>query len=251
MSAPARALAALGAVACAAAVGLGAYASHGLADAKALALQTFIGGLDIPAAERERLLERRSRPGLDASLKQAAGAFASRLATRLAFWVSGVAASAWAPMVPFVKQRLQLDDQSLGLLLLCLGLGSVAAMVRTGPLCARYGCKPIVLLGGLCMALMLPVLAVADSMLWMGAALLVFGGALGSLDVAMNIHAVEVERGAGQPMMSGFHAFFIVGGFSGAALVTALLSQTFTLLSAALCDLESFFVSKLQVSLLP
>ena len=57
--------------------------------------------------------------------------------------------------------------------------------------------------------------------------------ALGSLDVAMNIHAIEVERGSGRPMMSGFHAFFSVGGFSGAALVTALLSQTFTLFSAA------------------
>lgn len=158
---------------------------------------------------------------------------ASRLATRLAFWVAGVAASAWAPMVPFVKQRLQIDDASLGLLLLCLGVGSVAAMVRTGPWCARIGCKPIVLLGGLCMALMLPVLAVADSVLWMGAALLVFGGALGSLDVAMNIHAIEVERAADRPMMSGFHAFFSVGGFSGAALITALLSQTFTLFSAA------------------
>lgn len=136
-------------------------------------------------------------------------------------------------MVPFVKQRLQIDDASLGLLLLCLGVGSVAAMVRTGPWCARIGCKPIVLLGGLCMALMLPVLAVADSVLWMGAALLVFGGALGSLDVAMNIHAIEVERAADRPMMSGFHAFFSVGGFSGAALITALLSQTFTLFSAA------------------
>ena len=61
-------------------------------------------------------------------------------------------------MVPFVKQRLQIDDASLGLLLLCLGVGSVAAMVRTGPWCARIGCKPIVLLGGLFMALMLPVL---------------------------------------------------------------------------------------------
>ena len=120
-------------------------------------------------------------------------------------------------------------------------MGSVAAMVRTGPLCARYGCKPIVLLSGLCMACVLPVLAVADSRLGMGAALLVFGGALGSLDVAMNIHAIEVERGAGRPMMSGFHALFSVGGFSGAALVTALLSQTFTLFSAAvMCSVLIF-----------
>ncbi len=54
--------------------------------------------------------------------------------------------------------------------------------------------------------------------------LLVFGGALGSLDVAMNVHAVEVERGARVPLMSGFHAMYSVGGFAGAALVTCLLS---------------------------
>lgn len=88
---------------------------------------------------------------------------ASRLATRLAFWVAGFGVSAWAPLVPYAKQRLQVDDRSLGLLLLCLGIGSVAAMVRTGPLCARYGCKPVIGTGGLCMALLLPALAVADS----------------------------------------------------------------------------------------
>jgi predicted MFS family arabinose efflux permease len=40
----------------------------------------------------------------------------------------------------------------------------------------------------------------------------------------MNIHAVEVERDAGRPLMSGFHALFSIGGFAGSALMTALLS---------------------------
>lgn len=148
----------------------------------------------------------------------------ARLATRLAFWVAGFGVSAWAPLVPFAKNRLAVDDRTLGLLLLCLGIGSVLAMVRTGPLCARYGCKPVILAGGVVMALTLPILAVAGTPWLMALALLVFGGALGSLDVAMNVHAVEVERDAGRPMMSGFHALFSVGGFSGAALVTILLS---------------------------
>lgn len=162
----------------------------------------------------------------------------SHHATRLAFWVAGVAASAWAPLVPYVKQRLQVDDRSLGLLLLCLGIGSVAAMVRTGPLCARFGCKPIILSGGMCVALLLPWLAWSHSWAVMAVALFVFGAALGSLDVAMNIHAVEVERSAGRPMMSGFHALFSVGGGSGAALVTALLSCAWPPVAAVLvCSL--------------
>lgn len=151
---------------------------------------------------------------------------AARLATQLAFWVAGFGVSAWAPLVPYAKQRLQVDDHSLGLLLLCLGAGSVAAMVRTGPLCARYGCKPVIVTGGICLAILLPVLAFAGTPWLMAIALLIFGGALGSLDVAMNVHAVEVERSAGRPMMSGFHALFSVGGFSGAGLVTVMLSHS-------------------------
>jgi predicted MFS family arabinose efflux permease len=55
-------------------------------------------------------------------------------------------------------------------------------------------------------------------------ALFAFGAALGSVAVAMNIHAVEVVGAAGRPLKSGFHALFSIGGFAGAALMTALLS---------------------------
>jgi MFS family permease len=148
----------------------------------------------------------------------------ARLATRIAFLVAGFGLAAWAPLIPFAKARLGADDGLMGLLLLCLGTGSVAAMLRTGPLCARYGCKPVVVASGLVLALLLPLLAVASSPWTLGAVLLGFGGALGSLDVAMNVHAVEVERDARVPLMSGFHAMFSVGGFAGAGFVTALLS---------------------------
>jgi predicted MFS family arabinose efflux permease len=168
---------------------------------------------------------------------------ASRLATRLAFWVAGFGIAAWAPLVPFAKQRLQVDDGTLGLLLLCLGVGSVAAMSRTGPLCARYGCKPIIALSGTVMLLVLPLLAVVSTPWWMGLALLVFGAALGSLDVAVNVYAVEVERDAGQPLMSGFHALFSVGGFMGSALVTLMLSQSMSPLTATLCCAASMAVA--------
>lgn len=152
---------------------------------------------------------------------------ATRLATRIAFLVAGFGVAAWAPLIPFAKLRLGADDGLMGLLLLCLGAGSVTAMLRTGPLCARYGCKPVVVVSGVAMSLALPLLALAGTPWALGAALFVFGGALGSLDVAMNVHAVEVERDAGVPLMSGFHAMFSVGGFAGAGLVTFLLSCAF------------------------
>lgn len=162
---------------------------------------------------------------------------ATRLATRLAFLVAGFGIACWAPLVPFAKARLAVDDGVLGLLLLSLGIGSVLAMLLTGIMSARYGSKPIILAGGLGLALVLPLLAIANAPATLALALFAFGAALGSIDVAMNIHAVEVERDAGRPLMSGFHALFSIGGFAGSALMTALLSlQTGVLASTLICS---------------
>ncbi|KPC54168.1 MFS transporter [Amantichitinum ursilacus] len=171
---------------------------------------------------------------------------ATRLATRIAFLVAGFGVSCWAPLVPFAKQRLAINDGQLGLLLLCIGIGSLCSMTFTGVISARYGSRRPIMLAGLAMAIILPFLALAPSSLTLGAALFCFGGALGSLDVAMNVHAVEVERAAQQPLMSGFHALFSVGGFSGSTAMTFLLStqitpQTGTLLCAAVMVLAMLY----------
>jgi MFS family permease len=148
----------------------------------------------------------------------------TRLATRLVFFVAGFAVSCWAPLVPYAKDRLVVDERVLGFLLLCLGIGSLLAMFFTGSLSSRFGTRPVILASGLGLCLTVPILALAASPFTLGVTLLFFGAGLGSLDVAVNIHAVEVERGAGQPLMSGFHAQYSLGGVVGAMFITLLLS---------------------------
>jgi predicted MFS family arabinose efflux permease len=159
---------------------------------------------------------------------------ADSLATRLAFLVAGFGVACWAPLVPFAKQRLQVDEGVLGLSLLCVGLGSVAAMLLAGVANARYGSRPAILVSGFSLAIFLPLLAVMASPLSLGITLFVFGAALGGLDVSMNVHAIEVEHAAAKPLMSGFHALFSVGGFIGATLITFLLSSNITPLASTL-----------------
>jgi MFS family permease len=149
---------------------------------------------------------------------------ATRLATRLAFFVAGFAISCWAPLVPYAKERLAVDERMLGILLLCIGIGSLLSMYLTGMLSARFGTRPVILASGLGLCASLPFLAISATPLTLGLTLLFFGASLGSLDVAVNIHAVEVERDAGRPLMSGFHAQYSLGGFAGAMFVTLLLS---------------------------
>lgn len=149
----------------------------------------------------------------------------TRLATRLAFLVAGFGVACWAPLVPYAKQRLAVDAGTLGLLLLCLGVGSVTTMLFAGVISARWGSKPVILAGAVGLTVLLPLLAIASTPWALGLTLFGFGGSLGSLDVAMNVHAVEVERAAQRPLMSGFHAHFSLGGFAGAGLMTFLLSM--------------------------
>ncbi|AEU35924.1 major facilitator superfamily MFS_1 [Granulicella mallensis MP5ACTX8] len=163
----------------------------------------------------------------------------AKLATRLAFVAAGFGVACWAPLVPFAKTRCHLGDGTMGLVLLLLGAGSIVAMPLAANLSGRFSSKPIVLTGGLGLAVTLPLLSIVSSPIALGVALFAFGAFLGSLDVAMNLHAVDVEHASEKPLMSGFHALFSIGGFLGSGTVTALLSRgiapsSSTLLSSAI-----------------
>ena len=148
----------------------------------------------------------------------------ARWATRLAFFVAGFAMACCAPLFPFIKANVGADEGQFGVLLLCLGLGSILAMPVTGVISARKGARPMVLLGGVGLVALLPLLTLVAGPVGLGLSLFVFGAALGTMDVAMNVHGAEVEAREARPLMSNFHAQFSIGGVFGAGLMTALLS---------------------------
>jgi len=159
----------------------------------------------------------------------------AQISTRIAFFIAGFAMAAWAPLVPLAKARAQLSEGSLGLLLLGLGAGSILAMPLAGYLCARWGCRRVIVGASALICLMLPLLASASTLPLLIAAVLLFGAGMGAIDCAMNIQAVLVEKASGRPMMSGFHGLFSVGGILGAGGMTALLALGLTPTLAALC----------------
>jgi predicted MFS family arabinose efflux permease len=154
----------------------------------------------------------------------------ARRATRLIFLLSGIAMSAWAPMVPYAKSRLGLDDAQLGLILLAFGGGSILSMPLTGWLVHHTGLRKVIVGAGVALCTVLPLLAWAPTAGVLIVGLLYFGMALGAINVAMNAHAVEVERRDGRALMSGFHGLFSLGGLTGAAAVSALLATGLPLL---------------------
>jgi MFS family permease len=169
----------------------------------------------------------------------------ARLATRLAFFTAGFSMACCAPLFPFIKANVGADERQFGVLLLCFGLGSIIAMPVTGLVAARRGPRSMVMLGGFGLIVFLPALAIAETPFILGTALFLFGASLGTIDVAMNVHGVEVESQEKRSLMSSFHAQFSIGGLFGAGLMTLLLSMGVSLIIAAFIGATVVFMAML------
>ncbi|WP_256261276.1 MFS transporter [Pseudomonas gingeri] len=160
---------------------------------------------------------------MNVSLMGAGSNLHQQRATRRIFFIAGLGMASWAPLIPFVKSRLDIDDGTLGLLLFCIAAGSMLVMPFAGRAIARFGFRALILACALVFCLILPFMMSANSPMEIGGALLVFGAVNGLLDVSMNAQAVIVERESGQARMSGFHGFYSIGSVAGAGGVSLLL----------------------------
>lgn len=139
-------------------------------------------------------------------------------ATRAFFFIGGFGAASWAPLVPLLRERLVIGDDVLGLLLLCIGIGSLLTMPLSGALSARLGCCRVLVTAGILYASVLLSICLIDS-IWIAVPVILFFGAImGCIDVVINVAAVIVEQGIGRRIMSGMHGFWSLGGFVGAGL---------------------------------
>lgn len=148
---------------------------------------------------------------------------AVQVATRIGFLISGTAISCWAPLVPYTKHRLDINDATLGVLLLCIGIGSLISMPMAGFLTARFSCRRVIFASGTALCVLLPILTLPETFPVMALMLGLLGAMLGLMDVAINVQAVEVERACQRALMSSFHGFYSVGGIVGAGCISLLL----------------------------
>lgn len=131
------------------------------------------------------------------------------------FLICGIGLASWAPMVPFAKVSLGLDDATLGIVLLALGAGAILTMPLSGIFINKYGSRKVSLTACIVMAVTLPLLLLASSAVELAVVLFVFGASIGSIDVAINSHAVMLQNRYGKPLMSSFHGMFSLGGLIG------------------------------------
>jgi len=142
----------------------------------------------------------------------------ARVSVSLIFLIHGLIIATWASRIPAFQAQLHLSPAVLGRSLMMAAIGSVFAMPVAGWLIHKFGSLSITLGSTLGFGLALPLIAGSNTVLTLSVALLFYGAMAGSMDVAMNTHAVMLEKLYQRHIMSSFHALFSLGGMAGAAL---------------------------------
>lgn len=137
---------------------------------------------------------------------------------------NGALIATWLVRIPDVRTQLGLTETVLGLVLLGLSIGTVVALPLSGSASARFGSRPITVVGAFVGAAALASIPWLPGPLPLAVVLVVLGAGTSMTDVGMNAQGAGVELGYHRSIMVGFHAAWSFGAVLAAGIGAAALA---------------------------
>lgn len=145
-----------------------------------------------------------------------------RNAVVVAYGASGLAFASWVSRLPAIRDGLDLTPGNIGLLLLCMTLGSFVSVSASGLIVLRLGSKRTIRTGSIMVGCGLLLAGFGTSVLASpvatAAGLAVIGLGTASWNTASNVEGAAVERALGRHIMPRLHGAFSLGTVAGAGL---------------------------------
>ncbi len=138
-------------------------------------------------------------------------------ATFATFAVNGAVIGSWTSRIPALKLHLDVGLSVLGLVFLCMGLGSLISMPFTGFVLKYVSTKVVGIACALGSCLTLVGLTHVDHVVAFSVFYAFAGLCYGAWDVTMNVHANAVEIAYGRTIMPALHGAWGAGMLVGAA----------------------------------
>ena len=146
------------------------------------------------------------------------------LAIQLVFFAQALAFASWLPRLPELKAAFGLSEGEVGMLLMALPAGAIAAAPLTGLASTRLAPRALVLAAMAWMLGAVALIGLAPGPVPLAAVLLLVGLGGGLMGVAMNAAGLAVEAAVGRPVLARCHAMYSVGLASGALLAGAFVA---------------------------
>ena len=148
-----------------------------------------------------------------------------RISVGTFFFIQGLIFASWASRIPLIQEKLALSDGELGGILLALPVGLMVSLPLSGWLVARFGSRQVLIISSIIYAVVLPFLALAES-IWLLMGILFIFGLFGNLfNISVNTQAVGLENIYQRSIIATFHGLWSLAGFTAAAIGTFLISQ--------------------------
>ena len=146
------------------------------------------------------------------------------------FFLNGIAISSWVTRTPDVRDLVGASTGQMGLILFGLSVGSMAGILASGPLVARWGTRPVTVVGISAMAVGVAVVGGGAALGSGGVVALglgLVGCGMGGGEIALNVEGAEVERLLGRSALPAMHGFFSLGTVVGATVGMVLTAVAF------------------------
>lgn len=157
------------------------------------------------------------------------------ISNKTAFLIAGFSIAAWAPIIPFIKERFGLDEHTLGFLLLCVGGGAFLSAPIAGFITSRFGCRTPIFVSAFLWAACLISVSLLHNIYLLAVVLVIFGISAVGLEIISNINGTFLEQASGINVMSGLQALYSVGSLTGSIGVTFLLNANFGVVGSVVC----------------
>jgi MFS family permease len=148
-----------------------------------------------------------------------------RLAVGSLFFLLGLCSASWASRIPSIQQQLHISDSLLGIILFALPVGSMISLSFAGQLVTKYGSKKVAGYSLLFYSILLYTVGLSENITVLITALILFGMAGNTANIAVNTQAVGVEARYGRNIMASFHGLWSLAGFSAAAIGTVMIGR--------------------------
>jgi MFS family permease len=153
-----------------------------------------------------------------------------RIAVGVLFFLAGLCFSSWASRIPDIQQKLGLNKAELGAVLFSLPVGLMLSLPFAGWIITKIGSKKVVIGAMIADGVFLTCLGLAQTTVELVIALMCFGFAGNTMNIAVNTQAVTAEEMHDKPIMASFHGLWSLAGFVGGAIglvMTAFHVQPF------------------------
>lgn len=147
------------------------------------------------------------------------------IAVGMVFISMGFLFGNWATLIPFIKQKYDLNDAELGLLLLSMPFGATAMNPLTTLIINKFGMRSTTFWGLLMLLSAYVIPTQVNHILLVSAGLVLVGFGIAITNVAMNTCATALEHQYKINIMSTCHGMFSAGLMFGSIIASILIGM--------------------------